>query len=74
MPSLLYCRIGFLLLCVVPTLATAGTLVARRASDWFVGTKSSWEASLSQRLGFNVSLAKMTRPHAGTTLSFDDIR
>src|SRR5262245_55280351 len=64
----LYCRLAFLLLCVAPTLAMAGTVVSRRLPDWFAGSKCAWEADLSQRLGFRVSLAKVTRPHAGTTL------
>lgn len=63
-----YCRLGFLLLCVAPTLAMAGTVISRRVPDWFVGSKNTWEGELSERLGFRVSLGKVTRPHAGTML------
>jgi hypothetical protein len=66
-----FCRVGFLLFCVLPTLLV-GTWIVSRHTDWFGLGKSSWESALSEQIGLSVRLGKVANPRPGVML-FQDV-
>lgn len=65
MPSpahLLFCRLGIVLFCLLPT-ATVGGWIAHRTSGQFaIAQKAEWERELASRLGLTVEIASVEYP------------
>jgi hypothetical protein len=56
-PAHFICRVGFLLLCVLPTVAIAGWIVQRSLPGFVLSAKQEWEQELSRQLGLRVTVA-----------------
>jgi len=63
----LLCRIGFLTLCVVPTLLVAGLICVVRSPIYLAHQKAAYERSLSDALGLSVSIDGNSYPVRGVT-------
>ena len=59
-----FCRAGFVLLCVVPTLLVVGWATWLRRPEY----RDLIARRLSERLGFAVTLADVRHPHPDLTL------
>ena len=64
----LLCRLGFLLLCVLPTLAVAGWVSVICSPSYVAACKAAWETRLSQHLGLSVRLQGVQNPSRGVTV------
>lgn len=60
------CRAGFVLLCLLPTVAVAGWIVQRSLPGFFHSQQAEWELGLSRQLGLRVSLEKIEYPRPDT--------
>jgi len=59
---ILLCRIGFVLLCVLPTTVVAGWIVSRGAGGYSAAQKAEWERELTSRLGLIVEIGEVSYP------------
>ena len=62
------CRLGFLILCVVPTLFVAGFAWRYRSPKYLEAQREEWQAVLSDKLGLDVSIAQLSYPTWNTAL------
>ncbi len=62
-----FCRIGFLALCVLPTLLVTGWICVVRSPIYLAYQKAAFERSLSDGLGLIVSIDKIKYPVRGVT-------
>lgn len=67
-PAHFLCRVGFLLLCVLPTAAVAGWIVQRSWPAYRLSDKQEWEQELSRQLGLRVTCATLEYPRPDTAL------
>ncbi len=58
-PAHFVCRVGFLLLCVLPTAAIAGWIVHRSMPGFILSAKQEWEQELSRQLGLRVTISAL---------------
>jgi hypothetical protein len=63
---ILLCRLGFVLLCVFPTLAVASWIATRPAGSVAGITRDGWEVELSRRLELRVEIEEVTYPEPTT--------
>jgi hypothetical protein len=68
---LLLCRTGFLILCVLPTLFVAAAAVRYRSSDYLEARREEWASVLSDKLGLDVQLGRISYPHWNVALLED---
>lgn len=68
----LLCRLGFVVLCLLPTLGVSGWIISR---SWGGGAarKAAWERELTSRLGLVVDVAEVSYPGPHTA-RLDDVR
>src|SRR5215218_2281973 len=59
---LLLCRTGFLLLCLAPTLFVGGAAVHYRSGSYLEARREEWTAVLSDKLGLEVRMARLSYP------------
>jgi len=59
---ILLCRIGFVLLCVLPTTVVAGWIVSRGAGGYSAAQTAEWERELTSRLGLIVEIGDVSYP------------
>ncbi len=64
----LLCRLGFLLLCVLPTLAVVGWVSVICSPTYVAARRAAWERRLSQHLGLSVQLQGVQNPSRGVTV------
>ncbi len=59
------CRVGFVLLCLLPTAAVAGWIVQRSLPGYALSAKQEWEQELSRQLGLKVTCSAVdySRPN-----------
>lgn len=60
------CRAGFVLLCLLPTVAVAGWIVQRSLPGFVLSQKEEWEQGLSRQLGLRVQLDQIEYPRHDT--------
>jgi hypothetical protein len=60
-----YCRLGFVLGCVVPTIAVLAWLLILRTPWYLAREQQAWNEALSQRLGIPVTVDAVSRPDRG---------
>jgi len=65
-PAHFVCRIGFVLLCVLPTAAVAGWIVQRSLPGFVLSARQEWEQELSRQLGLRVTCAAVEYPRHDT--------
>ncbi len=65
---LLFCRLGFLILCGVPTLFLGGAAWRYRSPSYLEARREEWCAVLSDKLGLDVHVQKLSYPHWNTAL------
>jgi len=76
MPSiqrLFLCRAGFLLFCLLPTLATGAWIVCFRPVVYSAAQTGQWEKQLSRELGMRVELGRITLQPGGV-LRVEDVK
>jgi hypothetical protein len=59
---LILCRTGFVLLCLLPTLAVCGWLVRRASSAYRAAERGEWQRELNGRLGLAVEISALSYP------------
>jgi hypothetical protein len=59
---ILLCRMGFVLLCVLPTTVVAGWIVSRGAGGYSAAQKAEWQRELTSRLGLAVEIGEVSYP------------
>ena len=64
----LLCRLGFLLLCVLPTLAVAAWASVVCSPAYVAARRVAWETRLSHHLGLSVQLQGVRNPTRGVTV------
>ena len=62
-----WCRAGFLLGCLLPTLVVGGWLAYQRTDSYRATLARRWSEAIAQRLGVRVSIDDVTRPEPGLT-------
>lgn len=62
------CRIAFLVLCLAPTLVVVSWAAAVNSPQYEQSWRRYWEARLSQRLGGDVAIERVTQPSRSVTL------
>lgn len=62
------CRLGFLLLGLLPTLGTAAGIGVLRSSWYRAAQRAAWERQLTDALGLAVTVQAVSTPTRGTTL------
>ena len=62
-----WCRAGFLLGCLLPTLVVGGWLAYQRTDSYRAILARRWSEAIAQRLGVRVSIDDVTRPEPGLT-------
>jgi len=67
----LLCRIGFLTLCVAPTLFIVTWICVVHSPTYVAQQKATWERTLSDQLGLIVSLKSVSHPTRGSILLED---
>lgn len=65
-PAHFACRVGFVLLCVLPTAAVAGWIVQRSLPGMVLSAKHEWEQELSRQLGLRVTCETVDYPRHDT--------
>lgn len=60
------CRVGFVLLCLLPTVAVAGWIVQRSLPGFVLSQKEEWEQGLSRQLGLRVTCEALDYPRPDT--------
>ena len=65
-PAHFICRVGFLLLCVLPTVAIGGWIVRRSMPDYVLSARQEWEQELSRQLGLRVTCTAVEYPRPNT--------
>jgi hypothetical protein len=65
-PAHFVCRVGFVLLCVLPTAAVAGWIVQRSLPGVVLSAKQEWEQELSRQLGLRVTCEAVAYPRHDT--------
>lgn len=65
-PAHFACRVGFVLLCVLPTAAVAGWIVQRSLPAYTLSAKQEWEQELSRQLGLRVTCSSVSYPRPDT--------
>jgi len=69
----LICRLAFLLLCLLPTVAVTGWIGIIRLPAYQSARRASWQRELSRQWGLVVSLDAVRHPRRGVTL-LDSVR
>jgi hypothetical protein len=67
-PAHFLCRVGFLLLCVLPTAAIAGWIVQRSLPGFVLSARQEWEQELSRQLGLRVTCSGVEYPRHDTAV------
>lgn len=67
-PAHFLCRVGFLLLCVLPTAAIAGWIVQRSLPSFVLSAKQEWEQELSRQTGLRVTCTTVEYPRHDTAV------
>jgi hypothetical protein len=62
---LLLCRVGFLLFCLLPTIAVDGWIVLHSTDGFTAAQKAEWQRELTSRLGLVVEIGQVQYPHPG---------
>lgn len=62
---ILLCRLGFVLFCLLPTLAVGLWIVSRPASSFGGATRDQWQAELTARTGLTVEIERVDYPEPG---------
>ena len=62
------CRIGFLVLCLAPTLLVGAAAVRFRSASYLEARREEWAAVLSDKLGLDVQIAGLSYPLWNTAL------
>src|SRR5687767_3504612 len=65
---LFLCRTGFLLLCLAPTLFVAAAAVRYRSFSYIEARREEWCAVLSDKLGLEVQIGRLSYPLWNTAL------
>ena len=65
---LLLCRTGFLILCLTPTLFLCGAAVHYRSSAYLEARREEWVAVLSDKLGLDAKITRLSYPLWNTAL------
>lgn len=60
------CRAGFVLLCLLPTVAVAGWIVQRSLPGFVLSQQEEWEQGLSRQLGLQVKCEQVEYPRYDT--------
>jgi hypothetical protein len=68
---LLLCRSGFLILCVLPTFFVAAAAVHYRSTDYLEARREEWASVLSDKLGLEVQIGRLSYPHWNVALLED---
>ncbi|MCH5372841.1 MAG: hypothetical protein JJ992_02605, partial [Planctomycetes bacterium] len=64
----LVCRLAFLLICLLPTIAVVGWICIVRSSAYQSAERASWQRELSSQWGLTVTLDAVRHPRRGVTL------
>jgi hypothetical protein len=59
---ILLCRLGFIALCVIPTLAVGGLIATRPRSELPRQSRDEWQAALRDQLGMPVEIGQVSYP------------
>jgi hypothetical protein len=65
MPSparLLFCRVGIVAFCLLPTATVGGWIVQRTSAGYAIARKAEWERELASRLGLAVEIGAVSYP------------
>ncbi|WP_254508900.1 hypothetical protein [Anatilimnocola floriformis] len=65
-PAHFICRVGFLLLCVLPTAVVGGWIVQRSQPGFLLSARQEWEQELSRQLGLRVTCTTVEYPRPNT--------
>jgi hypothetical protein len=65
---LLVCRAGFLILCALPTLFVSAAAVHYRSSNYLEAQREEWASVLSDKLGLEVQIGRISYPHWNVAL------
>jgi hypothetical protein len=66
---LLFCRLGIVVFCLLPTATVGGWIVQRTSGQFAIAQKAEWERELSSRLGLTVEIEAVSYPsHALASL------
>jgi hypothetical protein len=59
---ILFCRFGFIALCVIPTLAVGALIATRPRSELPSQSRDEWQAALTDQLGMPVEIGQVSYP------------
>jgi len=62
----LACRLGFVLLCLLPTVAMVSWIVVRSSPGYVLSQRQEWERELSRRIGMRVTIKAVEYPRPDT--------
>jgi hypothetical protein len=61
-----FCRAGFVLFCLLPTLLVGGWIVRRSSGEFALAQRDEWQHTLASRLGLSVEIERVSYPNPAT--------